>query len=89
MTNLNVTEPYNVSICANVTEPYRIAISAGIPGPAGPAGPQGPQGVPGAVDGTFEGTAWWYGQGAPTTVVGSKAGDFYLDSDTGLVYELQ
>lgn len=59
----------------------------GIQGPRGPAGPPGPQGEPGE-DGAFLGTAWWYGEGTPTTVIGSKAGDYYVDTTTGLVYEL-
>lgn len=34
------------------------------------------------------GATWWSGSGAPTLVVGSKAGDYYLDEDSGLVYVL-
>ena len=38
---------------------------------------------------TDVGTVWWNGHGAPTTVVGSKLGDYYLDLDTDLVYQLE
>lgn len=48
-------------------------------GPKGPVGPPGP---------SFDGTAWWYGIGAPGTVLGSKPGDYYVDTDTGVVYRL-
>lgn len=37
----------------------------------------------------FEGEAWWYGQGEPDVVVGSKAGDQYMDMETGNIYELE
>lgn len=47
-----------------------------VPGERGPAGP------------TFDGTAWWYGQGPPGTIVGAKPGDDYMDTLTGDVYKL-
>jgi hypothetical protein len=53
-----------------------------VPGLPGAPGAQGP---PGANTG---GVAWFYGTGAPTLVVGSKAGDQYLDLATGEVYTL-
>ena len=34
------------------------------------------------------GATWWSGSGAPTLVVGSKAWDYYMDEDSGLVYVL-
>lgn len=37
----------------------------------------------------FEGVAWWYGEGPPDVVVGSKAGDLYMDLQTGMIYELE
>lgn len=59
-------------------------------GPPGPEGPQGPEGPPGprGEDGEFAGTAWFYDAGPPTTVLGAKAGDFYVDVLTGTVYQL-
>lgn len=45
-----------------------------VPGPPGPA---------------YEGTAWWYGDGKPGTIVGAKAGDYYMDVVTGDVYKLK
>lgn len=53
-----------------------------VSGPAGPAGPQGPAGP------AFDGTAWWYGNGAPAAVIGSKPGDYYMDLLTGNIYKL-
>jgi hypothetical protein len=52
---------------------------------AGPRGLRGPAGEPGPA---FDGTAWWYGAGPPGAVTGSKPGDFYLDTDTGVIYKL-
>ena len=52
-------------------------------GPQGPPGPQGPKGDPGD-----DGTDWWYGDGPPGTVIGSKPGDYYVDNLTGSVYKL-
>lgn len=49
-------------------------------------GPRGPQGPPGG--GSSEGTAWWYGEGPPATLIGSKPGDYYIDTLTGLLYKL-
>lgn len=37
----------------------------------------------------FEGVAWWYGEGPPDVVIGSKAGDLYMDLMTGMIYELE
>lgn len=34
------------------------------------------------------GATWYSGSGVPSLVVGSKAGDYYLDTDTGIVYQL-
>ncbi|MFH5231874.1 hypothetical protein [Antrihabitans spumae] len=60
----------------------------GIDGDPGPPGPQGPIGPAGPAGPAFDGTAWWSGEGAPTTVVGSKPGDYYIDTLTGTVYRL-
>lgn len=38
---------------------------------------------------TDVGTVWFNGHGVPTTVAGSKIGDYYLDLDTDLVYQLE
>lgn len=73
-------------------------------GPVGPQGPkgdtgdtgltgsQGPQGDPG-VDGSdgadgARGSLWWTGAGSPSGVTGSVAGDLYLDTTNGDVYQL-
>lgn len=59
------------------------AVVIPVPGVNGQPGPPGPPGP------SFDGTAWWYGEGTPTTVIGSKAGDYYVDTTTWLVYELK
>jgi hypothetical protein len=46
------------------------------PGPQGPAGAEG------------TGTRRFQGHGAPTTIIGSRPGDEYLDLDTGDLYTL-
>ena len=38
---------------------------------------------------TDVGTVWFNGHGVPGTVLGSKLGDYYLDLDTDLVYQLE
>lgn len=66
---------------------YQVAVDNGFVGTQddwldtliGPAGPSG----------GYTGTAWWYGEGVPGTIVGSKVGDFYLDTETGVVYEME
>lgn len=35
------------------------------------------------------GATWWSGHGTPNFVPGSKLGDYYLDVDTDIVYELE
>lgn len=64
-------------------------------GPQGDQGIQGPQGDPGPAgdpgaqgDPGVRGSQWFTGSGAPTTIVGSLPGDFYLDVTDGTVYEL-
>jgi hypothetical protein len=73
-------------------------------GERGPAGPVGKTGSPGrdGVDGKngidgrdgidgkngIRGCKWFRGSGYPTKVEGSMSGDYYLDLDTGDVYEL-
>lgn len=42
----------------------------------------GPPGAPGT------GPTWWFGNGEPGTIPGSKPGDRYLDQQTGTVYRL-
>lgn len=62
----------------NVTPPPTAAVVT-VAGPQGPAGPAGP---------TYEGVAWWYGQGAPVAIIGSKPGDYYLDTVSGEIFVL-
>lgn len=52
------------------------------------AGPQGPVGASGTPGPSYEGVAWWFGEGEPGTIIGSKPGDFFLSTDTGLIYVL-
>ena len=76
---------------------YQIAVDNGFVGTqaawlaslVGPAGPSGSGGGSAPSVGTPQSTSWFYGQGPPPTlVVGSKLGDFYLDTTTGTIYEL-
>lgn len=67
------------------TEGEPTVIYAVDPGPKGDQGPVGPQGPPGP---SFDGTAWWFGSGAPQGIVGSKPGDYFVDVVTGTIYKL-
>lgn len=58
---------------------------AGATGPAGGAGPAGPPGATGPA-GT-RGNIWLTGAGAPTASGSEIAGDMYLDTTTGDVYQ--
>lgn len=71
------------------TQVANIKGEQGEQGAQGAQGPQGSQGETGATGATGErGSKWFTGSGAPTSVPGSIAGDFYLDTDNGNVYEL-
>jgi len=67
----------------------------GAQGATGPTGPQGSTGATGATgsqgpagtDGA-RGTKWFTGTGAPGSLTGQAAGDFYLDTADGTVYVL-
>ena len=78
-------ETPSVSISQDAAEVVGLVIAQGPPGTPGPQGEQGEQGPPGP---SYDGVAWWYGEGPPGTVVGSKPGDFYLDTTTGNIYKL-
>jgi len=69
---------------ANGDSAYQVAVKAGFIGTEA----DWIESLKGAPGGAFNGTAWWYGQGAPTTVIGSSPGDYYIDTITGTVYEL-
>ena len=62
----------------------------GTDGKAGAGGATGPAGAAGAKGDTGErGAKWFSGATVPSgTIAGSKAGDFYLDTASGDVYEL-
>ena len=64
----------------------------GAAGAQGPTGPKGDQGVAGAAGPAgpqgARGSKWYTGAGAPGTVAGAVAGDMYLDTASGTVYEL-
>lgn len=45
--------------------------------------------IPGSPGPAFDGTAWWYGEGPPNVVVGSKKDDYYMDTVSGVVYRLE
>jgi hypothetical protein len=52
------------------------------------AGPQGPAGASGAAGPAYSSPAWFFDEGPPGTIIGSKPGDFYLDVSDGTVYVL-
>ncbi|QNQ90709.1 collagen-like protein [Corynebacterium poyangense] len=68
-------------------------------GPVGPAGDRGPQGSQGPAGARGEvgpqgpagprGSAWFSGDGVPGAVETAQAGDWYLDNQTGVFYQLQ
>ncbi|MBK4163889.1 hypothetical protein GWO72_08135 [Corynebacterium macginleyi] len=72
--------------------PQGPAGQAGSQGPQGADGSAGPQGAPGKKGDAGEpgprGTRWFFGAGVPTTVSDSIAGDTYLDTSTGTIYQL-
>ena len=82
MPELDVS-PVTFKIRANATARIGVSASTGAQVILVPTG--GPQGPPGPA---FDGTAWWTGEGPPGTVIGSKAGDYYIDTLTGIVYKL-
>ena len=59
------------------TSNYEVALA--VPGPRGPKGGDGRPG---------EGPTWWFGNGPPGVIPGSKPDDRYLDQESGLVYRL-
>jgi len=51
-------------------------------------GPQGPVGASGAAGPAYSSPAWFFDEGPPGTIIGSKPGDLYLDLTDGTVYVL-
>lgn len=72
-------EAPSTTVSPDASEAVGLVIAQGPPGTPGPTGPPGP---------TYEGVAWWYGEGPPGVIVGAKPGDFYLDTDDGTIYRL-
>lgn len=57
---------------------------------AGPVGPKGERGEQGPVGPSNNFPAVWVGPGSPPDYVeGSKVGDTWIDSITGIIYELK
>lgn len=71
-------QPY-VNVIVEQPSPWGVVTVAGPQGTPGPTGPSGP---------SYSGVGWFFGEGAPTTVIGSKPGDFYLDTNSGTIYKL-
>lgn len=59
--------------------PWGVVTVEGPQGPPGPVGPAGP---------SYSGVGWFFGEGPPTTVIGSKPGDYYMDLSDGTIYKL-
>jgi len=57
-----------------------------VPGPKGDTGAKGATGAKG--DTGERGSKWFYGASNPTTVSGAIAGDMYLNTATGQVFQL-
>lgn len=67
-----------------ITEPgAQVLLSEGYLGPPGPPGPRGEDGA-GAVP------TWFSGEGPPPDVIpGATRGDHYVDTISGIIYQLQ
>lgn len=64
---------------------YRIGKgSVFAPEPPEPPIPPEPPPEPQVVDGQ----RWWHGIGPPETIINSRPGDYYIDMETGLLYQL-
>lgn len=50
-----------------------------VAGPKGDTGPSGP---------SYDGVAWFFGEGPPGVIIGSKPLDRYMDVSDGTVYTL-
>lgn len=59
-----------------------------VPGPRGASGASGPAGPEGPPGPSYEGVAWWYGEGPPGAIVGAKPGDYYFNSSSGEIFVL-
>lgn len=57
--------------------------ASGPPGASGPAGASGPPGEKGEP-----GSEWYFGDGAPDVILGTKPGDVYYDRLNGIIYQL-
>ncbi len=75
---VNVSYQSSEWVSVEVLNPPTVGVVQ-VQGPQGPQGPSGP---------SYEGVAWFFGQGEPGTILGSKPGDFFLSTDTGVVYVL-
>lgn len=65
------------AIAVNIDTPTEdVVIISGPPGPVGPSGP------------SYEGVAWWTGEGEPVGIIGSKPGDYYINTLDGSIYKL-
>lgn len=68
-----------------------VSVEIGEPSPWGVVtvqGPQGVQGPPGDPGPAYSSPAWFFDDGPPSTIVGSKPGDLYMDLLTGTIYKL-
>jgi hypothetical protein len=68
----------------DIPDPVSLAgLGLGTGGGGGGVGPPGPPGQDGK-----NGSEWYFGDGPPGTLIGSKPGDVYLDNLTGKIYKL-
>lgn len=91
MTDSFVIHPGDVvSVTVGDVQPF-VSVQVADPSPWGVVTVEGPQGVPGPQGDpgpAFSTPAWWFDDGPPTTIVGSKPGDLYMDLLTGTIYKL-
>lgn len=77
--DVNIVEPYVIPVV--MPSAPSTNVNTGVASTVVVVPTPGPPGI-------GEGAAWWAGEGPPTTVIGSKAGDYYIDKLTGMFYEL-
>lgn len=87
MDNFVINADDTVSVSFDDPAPY-VNVTVAQPQAWGVVTIEGPQGATGPSGPSYEGVAWWYGEGDPGTILGSKPGDYYLDTASGQIFVL-
>lgn len=83
-----VIEPDDVvNVVVGDLQPF-VSVQVEQPSAWGVVTVSGPQGPPGPAGPSYEGVAWWFGEGEPGTIIGAKPGDYFLSTDTGQIFIL-